>query len=362
MTPQTGNVGTQVTLSITYNNPQTAGNYEVLWSLTQLFNGEETKVIKDGTISNGATSVTAQITVPESRYGIHFIQFKPDNGSNFINFQFSVLPKLQVNPSSALSGSVVSIYGNGFPANDIAIFKFDTQFLQLDIPTTKTGSFAGQIVIPTLPAGKYELTAITQIVSHSALTTVEILPVVSKSEDTDQADQDTKTTVPADSTSTENTANEPERDKIAPSPPAPISPIGNRIGIIGSQPVTIQWAEVSDKNGVAYTIEINKNRDFSADRSIRGAGLTNTYYTTMLQPGTYYWRVKATDSAGNESHWAYAPYAFKVGELSILIEEFGEVLNNNGEIVMIVICSLGAFIVLSAIVSSIRSLTKPNGK
>jgi hypothetical protein len=37
-----------------------------------------------------------------------------------------------------------------------------------------------------------------------------------------------------------------------------------------------------------------------------------------LEPGTYYWRVKAIDGAGNESDWALSPFPFQVGFFSVL--------------------------------------------
>ncbi len=362
MTPQTGNVGTQVTLAIIYGYPQPQGNYKVLWSQTQLFSGEETKVLKEDVITNGATSINAQITIPESRYGVHFIRFKPDNGSNYINFQFSVLPRLQVKPLSVLSGSVVSVSGNGFPANDITTFKLNNQFLVIHIPTTATGSFAGQLVIPALSTGKYELTAITQLVALSSSVTLEILPVPSKSEDKPQVIPDTINKVLTDGNAGKNTPGEPERKTISAPIPKSTIPAGNWIGIIGSQPVTIQWAQVNGETGVTYTIEINENNDFSPGRLIRDSGLTDTSYTVVLEPGIYYWRVKAIDHKGNESYWSYTPYAIKVGELSVLKDEFIKIINNNGEIAMIIICSLGAFIVLITVLSSIHSLTKPTKK
>jgi hypothetical protein len=159
-----------------------------------------------------------------------------------------------------------------------------------------------------------------------------------------------------------NTTSEPEQKTI----PAPIARSttagGDWIGIIGPQQVTVQWAQVSGETSVTYTIEISENNDFSPGRLIRESGLTNTSYTTVLEPGIYYWRVKAINHKGNESYWSYATSAIKVSELSALIDEFTQTINNNGEIAMIIVCCLGAFIVVITIVSSIRSLTKPATK
>ena len=109
-------------------------------------------------------------------------------------------------------------------------------------------------------------------------------------------------------------------------------------------------------------VEINEKRDFSSGRLIRESGITGTSYTAILEPGIYYWRVKAINYEGSESYWSYGSRAVKVGELSRLIDEFIEIINNNGEITMIIVCSLGAFIVLATIQSSVRSIAKPRKK
>ena len=49
---------------------------------------------------------------------------------------------------------------------------------------------------------------------------------------------------------------------------------------------------------------------------MRKTGLTGTTYSVKIEPGTYYWRVKAVDGAGNEGEWAISPYPFKVGFFS----------------------------------------------
>jgi hypothetical protein len=45
-----------------------------------------------------------------------------------------------------------------------------------------------------------------------------------------------------------------------------------------------------------------------------------------LEPGTYYWRVKAIDGAGNESEWSLSPYPFQVGLFSGLYLAGGAVI------------------------------------
>jgi len=50
---------------------------------------------------------------------------------------------------------------------------------------------------------------------------------------------------------------------------------------------------------------------------MRKSGLTRTTCTVDLEPGSYYWRVKAVDGADNESQWTLSPHPFKVGLFTI---------------------------------------------
>jgi hypothetical protein len=103
----------------------------------------------------------------------------------------------------------------------------------------------------------------------------------------------------------------------APPAPAPVSPQGQRFGWLGSQLVTFSWTKVDDPSGVAYILEISENLNFFPLKpGMRKTGLTETTCSAKIEPGNYYWRVKAVDGAGNEGEWAISPYPFKVGFFS----------------------------------------------
>jgi hypothetical protein len=59
---------------------------------------------------------------------------------------------------------------------------------------------------------------------------------------------------------------------------------------------------------------------------MKKTGLTQPTCTLPIKAGTYYWRVKAIDGAGNEGEWAISPYAFNVGFFSIWILVIGGVV------------------------------------
>jgi hypothetical protein len=67
------------------------------------------------------------------------------------------------------------------------------------------------------------------------------------------------------------------------------------------------WEDVKDLSGVTYTLQIASDKDFTTI-VLEKKGLTNSEYTITeeekLEPAekeAYYWRVKAVDSAFNES-------------------------------------------------------------
>ena len=105
--------------------------------------------------------------------------------------------------------------------------------------------------------------------------------------------------------------------------------------------MTFNWGPVPEPEDATYTLEIGENFDFNPTLpGLQKTRLTSTTFSMVLPPGTYYWRVKAVDSQGNGGDWAYAPYAFKVGEFPVaLVITFA---------VVIVICILIAGIIKAA--------------
>ena len=101
-------------------------------------------------------------------------------------------------------------------------------------------------------------------------------------------------------------------------PPAPnlLSPT-NEARTSDTTP-TFDWSDVTDASGVSYSLQVDDNADFSSP-IISKEGLTESTYTLTkdeaLSKGTYYWRVKAVDGAGNTAGWT-APFSFtqKKGE------------------------------------------------
>jgi hypothetical protein len=70
---------------------------------------------------------------------------------------------------------------------------------------------------------------------------------------------------------------------------------------------TFDWADVSDPSGVTYLLEIDNGITFDSP-NLRKLGLTISEYEVLsheaLPEGTWYWRVRAFDGAGNAGDWS----------------------------------------------------------
>jgi hypothetical protein len=223
------------------------------------------------------------------------------------------------NPSSAKPGAHVTITGSGFPTKESGSVMLDSSNTVVKFTTNKLGSFTTTMVVPETTVGVHTLTAESPKLYSSTTASLEVIkdeePVTPPPQQEPELEP-TPTPEPAPAPNTTEVI-------VCPSSPSPVTPMGQKFGAFGPQPVTFFWNPVSNKNGITYTLQIADNVAFSQikpDYSIKG--ITQTSYTLMLDPGIYYWRIMATDSSGNESQWGNAPYGFSVSELSMMIDEF----------------------------------------
>lgn len=93
-------------------------------------------------------------------------------------------------------------------------------------------------------------------------------------------------------------------DVTAPSAPTLVSP-DNGAQTNDSTP-TLSWNTVSDNSlPVTYNLQVDDDSGFSSPTE-NVSGLTNNSYTTSssLADGTWYWRVRVRDNAGNVGSWS----------------------------------------------------------
>ncbi len=375
-TKDSGRVGSIATLTIDAGNRQIGGPYEILWSSRPIT--EETTdllVVKKGEFPRETTKITVDFTIPEAAYGRNYVLFRRAwRPQDPYGFAFTVIPDIKVSPTSGSPGTEITVRGTGFPARNKEIrLSFDGKDTGLQITASELGSFTVKFTVPETNSGRHELKAyVENMYIEDTRAFFEVTPTISlepklpeigaevtvsgkgfaagsqvtiKYDDitiagspvTDQKGSFShKFKVPESPkekhiiTATDRAGNTatyglPLEDKPPPAP-MPLHPCrGETFGLLGPQSVTFKWEAVEDPSGVSYTLEVGRNIKVWPPVALR-TGMTGTTCVINLEPGTYYWRVKAVDGAGNESGWEYAPYPFKVGALSVWYLALGGLL------------------------------------
>lgn len=317
--------------------------------------------------------ITQSFTVPEAPYGDSYVRlirdYRPDDLSDAVLFK--VRPDITVKPPSAKPGDVVTILGTGFPKEESGTIKFDGVATDIIFETNQVGSFTAKYTVPHTMAGRHEFIASSaKLYTDIANATLETGPFVTMEPENPVIGTEVVLTgygfaanskisvlyddvSIADSPITDDkgnfsyTFNVPETSEkdhtivandeagnsatfglpLEITPPekvTTVSPKDQRVGLFGNQAVAFSWTEVSDPSGITYTLEVADNLNFFPLKpNMRKTDLTDTSYRMSLEPGTYYWRVRAVDRAGNEGEWTISPYAFRVGLFSVWIIVIG---------------------------------------
>jgi len=367
-------VGTTVSISITATATWFWGDYQVIWSNKPLA-PEDTDyiVLAKGRLPQRTQQVSVTFTVPEAPMGNNYVQIRffnrPEGSEYFKNLPyvgsagpFTVLSDFKLTPTTASPGTKVTLRGTGFPAKRQVALAFDGNPVNLDITTSEKGSFSAEFVLPPTIAGRHEFrTSAEGMYGSELVAVVQVVPGISlqperpgigdtvtltgrgfaassqvtvKYDDiliTDQVKTDASGSfshefqVPETKevrhkvTATDKAGNkatfELPLEGEPPEAPLPIYPANHRFGWFGPQVVTFKWEGVTDPSGVSYIVEVGTTpRVFPP--VVAKEGITGTSWSVKLKPGTYYWRVRAVDGAGNASDWESHYYPFRVGFFS----------------------------------------------
>lgn len=227
---------------------------------------------------NGGFSV--QVTVPEGAFGTHKVNFS--DGVAAASVSYSITPVFNISPNNGSVGTTVTLSGTGYSAGSPISVTYGGVAITPAAPikTTAAGSFQGTVVVPPSKGGQHVL-AVADAASHVM-----------------QAAFTMETSSPA-----------------APQPVALAS--GSRVGTFGPQTPTFTWSPIADPSGVTYTLQVSKDASFLTPL-LEKTNLKDPAYeledAEALKRGYYYWRVKATDGASNESGWSQT-FALSVGIL-----------------------------------------------
>ena len=131
LSPATGPVGSQVTISGAYFAASTA--------ITIKYDGAEIPKTPD-TPTSASGSFASIITIPESTAGVHNISVTI--GSDNRTGQFTVTPSITISPTSGAAGTEVTVSGKGFaPGQDIDIMFDNNPATSNPVKTDGLGSF-----------------------------------------------------------------------------------------------------------------------------------------------------------------------------------------------------------------------------
>ncbi len=254
--PATVSVGDEVNIRGT--------GYPSIDKVTVYING----VAISDVISEPNGSFMAIFTVPSLKSGVNLVEIKNQLG-DIRWLELRVTSKLLINKTTGEVGARLTLSGTGFEADVPVQIIFDsTEMLTID--TDDLGKFTNGITVPVTNAGSHFISVTDGVNTQQLLFVVE---------------------------------NEP--------PPVPqlLSP-KRKEGV--TQPITFDWGSVFDPSEpVKYEIQIAHDVNFRYPVIIR-ENLTESEYTLTvgeeLLPNRrwnyYYWRIRATDSAGNISGWA----------------------------------------------------------
>jgi hypothetical protein len=340
----------------------------VRWSPTANFEMDNNfTVIAEGTNPRDAYSIVVSFTIPEGKYGVNYVQLVRYGADDILSYQFSIKPKLSVEPSTAIVGSSLTIKGTGFPSEEEGTVVMDGLLPGMEFKANDLGSFTVDMTIPETIAGNHKLVAnAPRLFADTALTSFDVKPQITLYPENPEVGADVTisgngfaSSSPvsitydavqlADKPTTDekgkfsftfkvtegsndkheimatdkagNTARYGMPLEITPPPkPAILAPKDPQqtFGLIGAEIVAFSWTPVSDPSGVTYIVEVAENLDFFPLKpGMRKTGLSETTWSVEVPPGTYFWRVRAIDGAGNEGEWAVSPHFFKVGIISL---------------------------------------------
>ena len=283
-----GSASAQATLAVTQkislnNSSGAAGDIVVVTGtgfapnkgITLKYNGQALSITPSPVTSDTNGAFACQFTVPATSAGA--IPLTASDGNNVATLSFNSVDKATISISTTKSnpgwvGMSLTINGTGFkPNKDITVTFASAPVTVALVNSDAGGSFTATFKVPAAPSGNHTISA-------------------------------------SDGTTTENFAF--FMDSTAPDAPALVTPVtSSKQG----QPVAFTWKAVTDSSGVAYTIEISQDQSF-ATLILEHTGLTTATYTmtsaeklkTAGSKTPYYWRVQATDAAGNVSGWSTA--------------------------------------------------------
>lgn len=360
MTPSSGAVGDTVTISGSGFGSQKALSFIVddLYGLA----------INQGSVTTDASgnfSATFQIlSLPKGQHLIKATDSDGKTGAAYLTINQKIS---QLSPLTGKAGDQVGIMGTGFAANRQVTVSFNTQMVSTDpavVTTNEYGVFTAYLTVPNISAGNITVTANDGLNSATATFVLQLTiatnnpatnnepawvgmnlnitgsgfkassPVnvsfnngssVATGTANAQGALNLSFAVPSLTSGTHKMkisdgTNAYEMDFVIESD-APAAPVLDKPTNASKpkQPVIFSWNTVTDPSGVTYDFQLAQGNTFDSANMIWDVH-DNTEATiavpsdTKLNKGSYSWRVRAVDRAGNVGEWSTVS-TFKIGTI-----------------------------------------------
>jgi hypothetical protein len=225
-----------------------------------------------GIAADAHGSWASQFAVPAAARGEHTVDSFGDatKSGDVSAYTVVITPEVSINPVTGAVGENTLLTGSGFGASQPLTITYDSKKVASEATTDSKGSFSTAFKPPASAAGTHPVTVSD---GNGAIGTASF-------------------TI----------------ESTAPQAPSPLSPeAGTKIGMFENKPIEFKWSAVDDPSGVTYALEMSQKADFSGS-VIRKENLDKPDYTLPAsekpQQGEYYWRVRASDRAGNASEWS----------------------------------------------------------
>jgi hypothetical protein len=347
VSPDTGPIGTKVSVQGKgYGNDS---------RVTITYNGAAVNTDPAVVTADGAGNFTASFLSPSLPAGTYAIAAKDSVNLSSVSFVSSCTFSSSITEGKV--GTSVPLSGKGFKAGATISITYD----KVPVATATAdaiGSFGVSAVVPASRSGNHTILAADGLNSNSI--SLNISPLIQSSPGSGNVDTDIVfkgfsfvpgATVSVKYGSTQITTASADLDgTFFGSFPAPASKGGNHIitisdgitnltstftmdsaapsvpSLLGPKAdfkadvlAEFKWEPVSDPSGISYSLQVAKDADFSKP-FIDKSQIAETAYqlgdTEKLKSASksnpYYWRVRATDGAFNESAWS-KPETFVVG-------------------------------------------------
>ena len=349
VSPEEGQVGTEVKIN--------GIRFGISQNITVEYDGVVIDIASGDRETDDDGEFTSTIIIPESTADAHTITVTDESG-NEPEAEFSVKPKITIDPNSGTVDEVIQVSGTGFKDREqisITVDEYRVSTTPISIQTKGNGSFTGNFLVPSnAVSGTSKIKASDG--TNWTETELTILAGINLSPATSQTSPGyvgikltvygtgfiagSNITIIYDDIQVE-TAITNSKGNFSASFIAPPSVAGNHavtvtggtntltsiftmeseaplipmpllpeVTAIAKAETYFDWEDITDLSGITYTLQIGTDADFSTI-VLEKAGLTNSDYTLKKSEKLkstetdipYFWRVRAVDGAFNEGKW-----------------------------------------------------------